>query len=116
MEKTMPFTIEAAKEAGALRSLGFVRGEIRALLRAEGLTVLAVASTVYAQSSASWLLFAILFLAPDLSFLAYFAGRSAGTIAYNTVHSYILPLALLGAGLLRFPELQPYALIWIAHI
>jgi hypothetical protein len=109
-------TVEAAKDAGALRGLGFVRGDIRALLRMEGLAVLVLACTAYAQTGASWLVFAILFLVPDLSFLAYFAGRSAGAVAYNAVHSYILPLALFTASLLGFPELKPYVLIWIAHI
>jgi hypothetical protein len=116
MEGDMQITVEAAKDAGAVRGLGFVRGDIRTLLRIEGLAVLAASCTAYALSGASWLLFAVLFLTPDLSFLAYFAGRSTGAAIYNAVHNYVLPLAVLAASLLGFPEIKPYALIWIAHI
>ncbi|MGA7323719.1 MAG: DUF4260 domain-containing protein [Rhodomicrobium sp.] len=112
----MPLTLEAAREAGALRGLGFVRGDIRTVLRLEGLAVFAIACAAYSQTGAGWLLFAALFLAPDLSFLGYLAGRNAGAIAYNAVHSFILPLALLAAGIFGYPELKPYAFIWLAHI
>ncbi len=112
----MPFTIASAEDLGALRGLGFVRGDIRLLLRLEGLGVLLLACAAYAVSGASWLLFALLFLMPDITFLFYLAGRAAGTLAYNTAHTYLPPLAMLTASLLAYPELKPYALIWIAHI
>jgi Domain of unknown function (DUF4260) len=112
----MTATLQSAEQTGALHGLGFVRGDIRALLRLEGLAALAAACAAYAQTGASWFLFAALFLAPDLSFLGYAGGKSLGAIAYNAVHTYALPLLLLLAGLLAYPDLKPYALIWIAHI
>ncbi len=112
----MTLTLQMAEQAGALPGLGFVRNTIRTLLRVEGLAVLAVASVAYAQTGSSWLLFAVLFLTPDLSFLAYYGGPSIGALTYNACHSFILPLGLLAAGFVGYPDLKPYALIWIAHI
>ncbi len=112
----MTVTLQPVEQAGRLPGVGFVQAGVRILLRLEGLAALAVALAAYSQSGANWRLFAILFLVPDLSVLAYLAGKRAGAIAYNTAHSFILPLALLGASLFGYPELEPYALIWIAHI
>jgi hypothetical protein len=70
----------------------------------------------YAQTGSSWVLFAVLFLAPDLSFLAYYGGAAAGTFVYNSFHTYVVPLALLTAGLVFYPEIIPYTFIWIAHL
>jgi hypothetical protein len=112
----MTITLQSAQQTGALYGLGFVRGSIRTLLRLEGAAVLAAACVAYAQTGASWFLFAILFLAPDLSFFAYSGGKSLGAAVYNSVHTYTLPLPLLIAGLLAYPGITPYALIWIAHI
>jgi hypothetical protein len=95
-----------------------VRGSVRAVLRVEGLCAFALGLALYARSGAGWGLFAALFLVPDLSFAAYLVGRRAGAIAYNTMHSYIGPLALAGAGLLGIlpqPAL-PLACIWAAHV
>jgi len=112
----MTVTLQSAEQTGALYGLGFVRGNIRTLLRLEGLAVLTVACASYAQTGASWILFAALFLAPDLTFLAYAGGKSVGAAVYNAAHTYALPLLLLIAGLLAYPGITPYALIWIAHI
>jgi hypothetical protein len=94
-----------------------VTGSVRTWLRLEGLAVLATSLFFYQRQSASWLLFAVLFLAPDLSMLGYLAGPRIGAAAYNIVHSYLLPLIfLLAAILTAHPALVPYALIWTAHI
>jgi hypothetical protein len=100
----------------AAKGVGYVRGGIRNILRLEGTAVFAVALIAYAQTGAGWVLFAILFLAPDLSFFGYLNGKETGAIVYNATHSYLVPLALLAGGLLAYPQLEPYALIWIAHI
>jgi hypothetical protein len=84
------------------------------LLRAEGLAVLAAATVWYAAAGHSRALFAILFFAPDLSFLGFLAGPRLGAAIYNAAHSYIGPLAL-GAGAVLRPELATFALIWAAH-
>jgi hypothetical protein len=96
---------------------GHATGAVRLLLRLEGLCVLALALAAYAKFGAGWGVFAIAFLAPDLSFLGYLGGPRAGAIAYNLAHAYPAPLACLFLGLL-LPAPAPTAagLIWMAHI
>ena len=94
---------------------GTTTGNVRVWLRLEGLAVAAVAAYLYARGGHSWLLFAALFLVPDLSFAAFLAGPRVGAHGYNLVHSYVGPLALAAASLAtgRPPVV---ALIWLAHI
>jgi hypothetical protein len=63
-------------------------------------------------------MFALLFLAPDVSLLGYMRSAGKNTAAfYNLVHSYMLPLVL---GLLAWSQdlrlAGQLALIWLAHI
>lgn len=95
---------------------GGAKGWPRLLLRLEGLGVLVLCAFLYHQTGLSWWWFAALFLAPDLSFLAYLMGRGAGTVAYNATHTEIGPLALAGVGLTVLPAVLPFALIWGAHV
>ncbi len=96
---------------------GSAGGGVRTLLRVEGLAVLALAVTAYAQFGAGWGLFALMFLLPDLAFFAYLRGPRVGALAYNATHSYAGPLALLALGMLgTMPALLAVALVWLAHI
>ena len=96
-------------------SSGAVTGAARLWLRLEGLAVLALALLVFARGGHSWMLLAVLFLAPDLSFLAYLAGPRVGAMVYNAAHSHVGPVVAAAAALLtgRPPVL---ACIWSAHI
>jgi len=106
-----PASTSAGHQAGSLA------GGVRLLLRLEGAAVFAAALALYAHGGFSWLLFAALFLAPDLTMLAYLAGPRAGAAAYNAAHVYMLPLALLVVGFSAgAPAAMAGALIWIAHI
>ncbi|MEN5053453.1 DUF4260 domain-containing protein [Brevundimonas naejangsanensis] len=85
--------------------------------RLEGLALLAIAAFSYARFGQGWGLFAVLFLAPDLSFAGYLAGPRLGALTYNLAHSLIGPLLLAGAGLVADQSLAvALALIWLAHI
>jgi hypothetical protein len=87
------------------------------LLRIEGGVLFAVTILCYWESHASWILFAALVLAPDLSFAGYAAGVKIGAAVYNLVHTLTGPLILLAYGLVAAHfSLLPYAMIWIAHI
>jgi hypothetical protein len=92
------------------------------LLRLEGAAVLAVSVFAYHWSHGSWLLFAVLFLAPDLSMVGYLINAGAGSITYNAVHTYAGPLLLAAYSLESYPlaggrhTALLIALIWIAHI
>lgn len=90
-------------------------GSVRTWLRLEGLAALAAATYVYAWGGHSWLLFAALFLVPDLGFLGYLAGPRAGAAVYNVLHSYAVPVGIAAAFYtMDRPLVLP--LIWIAHI
>ena len=92
-------------------------GAIVSLLRLEGAVVLAAAVAAYVFVGGSWLLFALLLLAPDLAMIGYGFGPVAGAAVYNAAHTYLAPAALGSTGLaLGAPTMQALALIWIAHI
>jgi hypothetical protein len=79
--------------------------------------VLATSLVAYGLLGFSWLLFAVLILAPDLSMLGYLAGPRIGAIAYNAVHTLIAPAVLaFAAWLLAAPLLTALAAILLAHI
>jgi len=96
---------------------GFATGGVQWTLRLEGLAIFAAAVAAYGQFGGPWSLFLILFLWPDLSFLAYIANQRTGAIVYDAVHSYIGPILL---GILAYftdaPAVIIFALIWTAHI
>lgn len=96
---------------------GIVTGAPKTLLRLEALFVLIAAAAAYARLGASWWMFAILFLAPDLSMLGYLAGRKAGAVIYNVGHWYGLPFACIAWGVFGQAHLAlAVGLIWAAHI
>ena len=97
---------------------GAVTGGIRVLLRLEGLGLLVLAVMLYASTGLSWLAFAILFLAPDLSFLGYLAGPRVGAVVYNIAHDTFVPVVLVVTGYIFAAHIYvlAVALIWLAHI
>ena len=89
----------------------------RLLLSIEEAALLVAAVTLYAYLHFSWLLFAALFLAPDLFMLGYLANPRVGSALYNLGHWLILPLALLGFAVFQHhPIVMAISIIWIAHI
>ncbi|MDO8399040.1 MAG: DUF4260 domain-containing protein [Bradyrhizobium sp.] len=96
---------------------GAATGGLRTLLRLEGLALFVGMTLLYAVWDGSWWVYAILFLAPDLSFLGYLVGARPGAIFYNAAHSYLAPMALITSGLaLASPLVLSVAMIWLAHI
>jgi hypothetical protein len=96
---------------------GAATGGVLALLRWEGVTLFIGSTLFYLISGAPWSLYAVLFLAPDLSFLAYLAGPRIGAFVYNVLHATIGPLLLVLVGLaLVEPIFGSISLIWLAHI
>jgi hypothetical protein len=96
-------------------SEGAVHSSVRLWLRLEGLTALLVATYLYAHEGGSWLAFAVLFFAPDVSFAGYVAGPRVGAALYNLAHSYVGPL-ILAATLISAGAGLTLALVWGAHI
>jgi hypothetical protein len=104
-------------ESASAEAAGAVTGGLRTLLRLEGLTLFVGMTLLYAVWDGSWWVYAILFLAPDLSFAAYLAGPRAGAVIYNAAHSYMAPMALMTTGFaLSSPLVLSIAMIWLAHI
>ena len=66
------------------------------LLRVEGLALGLLCVWLYYTLDQPWWIFAMLFLAPDLSLLGYLGGPRIGAAAYNAVHSWVT-VALLFA-------------------
>lgn len=89
----------------------------RVLVRVEGLALLAASVAAYWAMDGGWGVFALFFLAPDLSFFGYLAGNRVGAAAYNLSHTSALPLLLI-VGAVAGPSRAPalVALIWLAHI
>jgi hypothetical protein len=94
---------------------GAVTGAPRWWLRLEGAAVFALATLLYWNGGYSWLLFAAVFLTPDLSFAAYLAGPRVGAAGYNVAHSHVGPVlvAIIALMIDRSPAV---AFIWAAHI
>lgn len=87
------------------------------LIRIEAAAGFGLAVLLYAWYHGSALLFLILFLVPDVSMLAYFAGSRYGAVCYNAVHTLALPVVLGAYGLLADARLAVLlSLIWFAHI
>ncbi len=94
-----------------------VTGAPRMLLRLEGAAVLVGAIVGYRAVGGSWVLFALLFLAPDLSLLGYLGGSRIGATLYNAAHTYLGPALVASLGLTAVgPRAWPIALIWAAHL
>ena len=106
-----------AQEQELVQETGVVTGGVNIILRLEGLTLFAGMVLLYAMWGGSWWIFGVLFLVPDLSFAAYLADARTGAIVYNAAHCYMLPVALMTAGLLLpDPLTLSIAMIWLAHI
>ena len=90
---------------------------VRLVLRLEGLALGVAGVVLYADGDHSWWLFALLILAPDVSFLAYLGGPRVGAAAYNLLHNLVLPIALGTASVLANSEpAVAVSLIWLTHI
>lgn len=98
-------------------TFGGAKGGVKRLLQLEGLALFVATVGLYAKLGASWKLFAILILVPDLSMAFYVAGPRLGSIAYNAAHTTLGPIATLAAGyLLGMPLILQIGLIWAAHV
>jgi hypothetical protein len=87
------------------------------LVRAESVAVALGAIALYASQSGNWLAFILLLFVPDVSMVGYLANPRLGSFVYNTVHTYVLPAALIAISLaIGFTAGIQIALIWFAHI
>jgi hypothetical protein len=89
----------------------------RRLLRLEGLVVAGAGIGAFVLRDGSLLFFVAVVLLPDLSMLGYLVSPRVGALAYNAVHTYAGPAALLVAGLATGESLAVDAgVVWAAHV
>lgn len=89
----------------------------KGLLKVEGLVWFCVGLYAYYYLEASWSLFFITFLIPDLSLVGYIFGSRIGALCYNFMHTEVWPALLAGFSLIfGMPLLLSLALIWFCHI
>lgn len=86
------------------------------LQRLEGLAALGFGVVAYALLGQSWLVFGLLFLAPDLFMLGYLRSARIGAMTYNLGHTYVAPALLALTGFVFGPVTFGLAAIWVAHI
>jgi hypothetical protein len=72
---------------------------------------------IYFWAGHPWWLLVVLALAPDLVMAAYAAWPRIGAVAYDVVHTYVLPVGLGTAGVVADSDTAvALALIWLTHI
>jgi hypothetical protein len=99
------------------RAVGIVNGVPQIILRLEGALVLFATTYAYAEMATGWLLFAVLFLAPDIFMLGYSKNSRWGAVGYNAGHTYVVPATIFACGwFFGTTTLSAVALIWIGHI
>ena len=87
------------------------------LLHLEGAAMLGLSLFLYHAIGAGWVMFAVLFLWPDLLMVGYLKDVRLGASLYNLAHNEVLPLVLTAFCFgTRRNQLLGFALIWIAHI
>ena len=86
------------------------------LQRLEGLCAFGLGLAAYLWLGQSFWVFALLFLVPDLSMLAYLRSASFGACGYNLAHTYLAPALLALSGLVLGELAFGLAAIWTAHI
>lgn len=102
---------------GLANAPGAVTGNLRWLLRLEGLALLGFAVLFYHLINKGWSHFFTWFLLPDVALLAYLVNARVGAWAYNLTHATVLPWALIASSLLlEHYWLYPYGVVWLAHI
>jgi len=86
-------------------------------LRIECWAVFAAVLMLYAHQGFSWFAFILLFFVPDLSIATFSLNKRWGSMIYNLIHAYAMPILLAVMSVLfdRSLGLQ-VALIWLAHI
>lgn len=87
------------------------------ILKLESLAFFIATIWAYYLIGASWWIFLVLILVPDIFMVGYLKDSKLGALVYNTGHMYIIPLSLLGIYLLcHVLVLLPISIIWLAHI
>lgn len=90
---------------------------MKIVLQLESVGLLGCIVALYAQQFPnSWGVFALLFFAPDLSFMGYAISKKIGAYAYNIIHHQGILVLLTASGwYFEVPLLIQTGLIFLAH-
>lgn len=90
---------------------------MKTLQQTEALGLLILTVLIYAQLfEHSWVMFAVLFLAPDLGMIGYAISKKWGAYIYNTFHHQgLISIILFLAWMLGYTLLQQICIIFLAH-
>jgi hypothetical protein len=89
---------------------------MKILLRLEELLLFGLSLFLFSRLDYSWVWYALLFLAPDLSMLGYLANPRLGAWTYNLIHHKGLAVALYVLGyLLSVPWLMFAGTLLLGH-
>jgi hypothetical protein len=91
--------------------------KIISILRLEATSFFIATIWAYYLIGASWGLFLVLLLVPDVFMVGYAKNSKLGALIYNIGHLYAAPLFILGLYLiLHTLVFLPISIIWLAHI
>ena len=86
-------------------------------LRLEAIATLGVGLGLWGIAGGSWLVLALLFLAPDLAMVGYAAGPRIGALAYDAFHNLAIPGAAVAVGLIAgTPWLVLVGALFVVHV
>lgn len=90
---------------------------VRTLIKLEGLLVFLACLFLYMRLEASWTLFTLLWLLPDIGMVGFLKDTRLGSITYNLTHTYLSAAALLAIGYVAGNALAvSLAIIWLSHL
>jgi hypothetical protein len=90
---------------------------VKTLLRLEGFVLLVASLYFYHLSGASWWLFGILLLSPDVFMIGYLKDKAYGAKLYNISHTYVLAFVLIVVGIALDTRIfVSLGLIVMAHV
>ena len=86
--------------------------------RLEGLVFFLLAVLIYYHNQGNWMLFFLLFLAPDISMIGYLKNNKLGAFIYNLGHNYVLAVSIIiiGAFLVENEFVTQLGYILFAHV
>ncbi len=94
-----------------------VSAGMKRILQLEGLAYFTASVLTFAHLHGSWILFVVLFFAPDFAFAGYLFGSKVGAWTYNALHSSFGPIVFTAFGwFFGEPMMLLIAIIWFAHV
>ena len=91
---------------------------VKNIIRVESLVVFLSTIFFYQTMQYKWIWFAILFFVPDIAIMFYMINKRVGSICYNIIHTYSIPIIgiLINSLFFKMDFINIISLTFIAHI